>query len=69
MQVSGLQQTLRKGAVVLVLLAVLTAIEFAVAVWLDPGRFAILGVIAIAKTWLVVDYFMHIRKSWNAEDH
>ena len=69
MQVSGLQQALRRGSVVFIVLAVLTAIEFVVAVALESGRFPILSVIAIAKTYLVADYFMHIRKSWNSEDH
>jgi hypothetical protein len=69
MQVSGLQQSLRKGSVILVILGALTAIEFAVAVGVDAGRFALLTIIAVGKTWLVADYFMHIRKSWNPEDH
>jgi hypothetical protein len=51
MQVSGLQRSLRKGTVVLFVLGALTAIEFAVAVSLDAGRFAILTVILLVKAW------------------
>jgi cytochrome c oxidase subunit IV len=56
---------MRRGIVVIIALAVLTAVEYVVAVGLDSGRFGILAVIAIVKTWLIVEYFMHLSKVWH----
>ena len=49
----------RKGWIVFVLLAVLTAIEFAVSLSL-AGPLPYLAVIALAKAALIVVYFMHV---------
>ncbi len=65
MQVDGLRQYMRRGIVVIIALAVLTAVEYVVAVGIDTGRFGILAVIAIVKTWLIVEYFMHLSKVWH----
>ncbi|MDP6801278.1 MAG: cytochrome C oxidase subunit IV family protein [SAR202 cluster bacterium] len=65
MQVDSLKQYMRRGIVVIIALAVLTAVEYVVAVGIDTGRFGILAVIAIVKTWLIVEYFMHLSKVWH----
>ncbi|HAL48740.1 MAG: hypothetical protein FI707_16255 [SAR202 cluster bacterium] len=65
MQVDSLRQYMRRGIVVIIALAVLTAVEYVVAVGIDTGRFGILAVIAIVKTWLIVEYFMHLSKVWH----
>lgn len=49
----------RKGWIVFVLLAVLTAVEFAVSIGL-AGPLPYLAVIALAKAALIVVYFMHL---------
>lgn len=49
----------RKGWIVFVLLAVLTAVEFAVSIGLT-GPLPYLAVIALAKAALIVVYFMHL---------
>lgn len=49
----------RKGWIVFALLAVLTAIEFAVSIGL-AGPLPYLAVIALAKAALIVVYFMHV---------
>ena len=65
MQVDSIRRYMRRGIVVIIALAVLTAVEYVVAVGLDSGRFGILAVIAIVKTWLIVEYFMHLSKVWH----
>lgn len=49
------------GRNVFILLAVLTVVEYAVAVSLDSALI-LLFVVATAKAWLIVVYFMHIRQ-------
>ncbi len=58
----------RRGLIAIVVLAILTAIEFGVAIGIDTGRFGLLAVIALIKTWLILDYFMHITNLWNPEE-
>jgi len=55
---------------VIIALAALTIIEFAVAVLL-PGEYGanlLLVVIAIVKGWFVLDYFMHIFNVWRRSE-
>ncbi len=59
---------MRRGLKVIIVLAVLTAIEFAVAVWLDIGANLILAIIAIIKAWLILDYFMHFTRLFSPSD-
>jgi caa(3)-type oxidase subunit IV len=54
---------LRTGWVVFLILAVLTAVEWFVAV-LITANLPILIVIALAKAGLIVHYFMHIVRLW-----
>ena len=68
MQMSAIRDKLRKGLFVIAALAVLTAVEFAVALGLSGGRFAILSLIAVVKAWLILDYFMHVAKAWHPGD-
>ncbi len=59
----------RRGFTVIVLLAVLTAIEYAIAVELDvvPVLVTLLAAIAVVKAGLIVSYFMHLAKAWHGE--
>jgi caa(3)-type oxidase subunit IV len=65
---SPIRDKLRRGLVVIAVLAVLTAVEFGVALGLDQGRFAVLSLIAVVKAWLIVDYFMHVARAWHPEE-
>jgi hypothetical protein len=35
---------------------------------MDTGLFATLTIIALAKTWLIMDYFMHFTSLWGEEE-
>ncbi len=43
-------------------LGVLTAIEYLLAIASVPGLLLVLAVLAVAKAWLIVIHFMHIRQ-------
>lgn len=62
------KQRMGRGTRTIVGLAVLTALEFLAAVGLTTGLLAVLAAIAIAKTWLILDYFMHVRHLWRSEE-
>jgi heme/copper-type cytochrome/quinol oxidase subunit 4 len=64
----GQRKKMKKGTLVIALLGALTAIEFWAAVAMDTGLFAVLVIIAVAKTWLILDYFMHFTSLWAGED-
>ncbi len=64
----GQMEKMRRGLVVIVILAVLTVIEFIIAISLDTGRFGLLTVIALIKAWFILDYFMHISQLWKTEE-
>ncbi len=60
-----LQQILKTGWVVIGILAVMTALEFAIALTLeDAALFTVLLVIGLAKAWLIVQYYMHFGQLW-----
>jgi caa(3)-type oxidase subunit IV len=63
-----LKAAYRQGIMVFLALAALTIGEYFVALWTD-GSAALLFIIAIAKTGLIVNYFMHIARVWREEDH
>ncbi|MFQ5872568.1 MAG: cytochrome C oxidase subunit IV family protein [Dehalococcoidia bacterium] len=67
MQRAGLASALRLGLLVLIALAVLTVIEYAVGVALDDGNVPYLVIIALLKAGLIVYYFMHIYQLWRQE--
>jgi hypothetical protein len=56
----------RRGFYVLVGLAVLTAVEFGVAV-LFEGSAALLFVLILAKAGAIIQYYMHLDKVWSEE--
>ena len=61
-----LRRNMRRGFFVISALAVITAVEFWVAVAF-AGNIGLLGLllaIAAVKCWLILDYFMHIFRLW-----
>jgi heme/copper-type cytochrome/quinol oxidase subunit 4 len=65
------RRKMRKGFFVISALAVITAIEFWVAVAF-AGNIELLGLllaIAAVKCWFIVDYFMHISRLWLPEEN
>lgn len=58
-------KALMRGNYVIVVLAVLTAIEFAIAVAMTGNLSAtLLGIVALIKAALIIDYFMHFKQLW-----
>jgi len=57
----------RASVTVGLVLAVLTVIEFFVAIYL-PGDPAILFLLAIFKAVAVLNYFMHVTRLWRQEE-
>ncbi|MCC6237894.1 MAG: cytochrome C oxidase subunit IV family protein [Dehalococcoidia bacterium] len=57
------------GLKVIAILAVLTLVEYAIAVTIGKGPMLVtlLTVAALAKTWLILQYFMHLPKLWNPD--
>ena len=69
MQRSGLSSVLRKGLVVIVILAVLTVIEFFIPIAFEQEvALPLLMVVALGKAALIVYYFMHIYHTWGQEE-
>ena len=58
----------RLGIITLLVLAVLTAIEYWVSVGLH-GSAVILFIIALLKAGIIVQNFMHIARLWREESH
>jgi len=56
------------GWVVGAVLAALTIVEYFVAVGVE-GNLVWLGLIGVAKAWLILKYFMHVGQVWGEEDH
>ena len=61
------QVSQRRGLNVIGALAVLTVLEFIVAVAMDGGNWlaTILGVVAAIKAALIIQYFMHFHQMWD----
>ncbi len=57
----------RQGIIVAIVLAIVTVIEYYVA--LNLNSFAIMMILALLKAILVVNYFMHIRSLWSEDEH
>ena len=68
MNKTGLSSRMRLGLIVIAALAILTAVEFWVAVSITTALFITLVVIAIIKTALIAEYFMHFSRIWKTED-
>ena len=58
----------RRNIIVFVVLAVLTAVEFWLALNLDNATVPLL-IVALVKAALIVQYFMHIYRLQREEDH
>jgi hypothetical protein len=57
----------RQGVMVLIGLAVLTVLEFVVAVILQ-GSVSLLFIIVLAKAGLILQYYMHVNRVWSDEE-
>ncbi len=57
----------RLGLITLVILAVLTAVEYVVSIYL--GSLVLLFIIAVIKAAVIVQNFMHITRLWREESH
>jgi hypothetical protein len=58
---------LRLGWITMLILAVLTIIEFAVSIAL--GSIVILLIISVVKAAVILQNFMHIARLWREESH
>ena len=58
---------LRIGWIVAIVLAVLTALEYWIAIRFEGNVIPWLAIIALLKAWLIVQYFMHVSQLWHAE--
>ncbi len=58
---------LRTGWMVFIALAILTIVEYVVAITVDANLVAMI-VIAVAKAGFILYYFMHIVRAWRAEE-
>jgi hypothetical protein len=57
----------RLGLITLVIMAVLTVVEFAVSIYL--GSLVLLFILAVIKAAVIVQNFMHITRLWREESH
>ncbi len=57
----------RLGLITLLILAVLTAVEYFVSVY--TGSLILLLIIALVKAAIIVNNFMHITRLWREESH
>jgi len=57
----------RLGLITLVILAVLTAVEYVVSIYL--GSLVLLFIIAVIKAAVIIQNFMHITRLWREESH
>ena len=64
----ALAKATKKGLVAAVLLAILTVIEFLVAVGFEEPLWPLLPFVAL-KGWIILDSFMHIKALWQSEGH
>lgn len=66
---SGEAMQQRRGLMVFVVLAVLTAVEYVFAVAIDARVLLIVLLVAVAcaKCWAIVVYFMHVARLWRGE--
>lgn len=64
---AGRKAAYRQGLFVLIGLAVLTAVEFAVAYALE-GSAVFLFVLALVKAGVILQYYMHMDRAWGEEE-
>lgn len=58
----------RQGFYVFVVLALLTAVELVIAIYLDNPAVPLI-IVSLVKAGLIVQYFMHIYRLWREESH
>lgn len=68
MQRSQDKNLLRRGIIVFIGLAALTGLEFWVAVGGLVASLPLLFIVALAKAALILEYFMHVRHIFDAEE-
>lgn len=56
----------RQGYIVAIILAVVTVVEYFIA--LSISNFAIMMLLGLVKAYFVVNYFMHIKSLWSEEE-
>ncbi len=61
------KSALRQGNIVIGVLAILTIVEFFIAIELDSV--VLLFIVALIKAALVVQFFMHVYRLWREENH
>lgn len=64
----GSRALLRRGVKIFVGLAVLTVVEFWVAVGGLAASLPLLAIVALGKTALIVEYYMHLRSAFKTEE-
>ncbi len=66
-EISNKRDELRRGVMVFIALAVLTAIEYFIATHAAPRAF--LWLIALIKAGLVLWFFMHLKRAFTEGEH
>jgi len=64
----SMRKAIRKGVIAALLLAVLTVIEFFVAVGVEEPLIPLLPFLAL-KGWIILDSFMHVRAVFSDGEH
>lgn len=65
---AGLAKATRAGLRAAVLLAILSAIEYFIAIEVEQPLLPLIPFI-LAKGWVILDSFMHIKALWHPEAH
>jgi len=64
----GYKKVTRKGLIGAALLAVLTIVEYFIAISLEEPLLALLPFVAL-KGWIILDVFMHVRQVFKEGGH
>jgi hypothetical protein len=64
----GLRKTTRKGLIAAALLAILTVIEYFIAIGLDDPLLALIPFVML-KGWIILDVFMHVKQVFREGGH
>jgi cytochrome c oxidase subunit 4 len=62
----GKKAAMRRGNIVLLILALLTIVEFAIALYMESA--VLLLIVALLKAAVVVWVFMHVYRLWRGEE-
>jgi hypothetical protein len=63
----GIRKATRKGIIAAVMIAVLSIIEYIIAIQVTNPLWALLPFVLL-KGWIILDTFMHVRALWS-DDH